>query len=336
MSRPEIAVLKPFVKYHLLAVVLTGGATLLISPRPAMCEEGGSGHYLPGSMASFMDGVPPAETFIVRLNVLNYEGSIDAKQPLPIAGLSAVGVDASSWGYGLTALWRPPLDLGERWSYAMSATLPLVEMKVSATLDVPLPGSGSRGVRRSDSLSGLGDLVLMPVMFNYKVNADFNVNARLAAYAPTGDYEVGRLANTGKNFWTIEPTLALMYLGQQNGIEASLFMGVDFNQENPDTHYKSGTQFHLDGTLAQHFPLSEGLAGIGVSSFYYEQITGDSGSGASFGDFKAKTAGIGPVVSYARKLGGQDLMVELKWLHEYDTQNRLEGDTVFLKALIKF
>ena len=95
----------------------------------------------------------------------------------------------------------------------------------------------------------------------------------LAGYAPTGDYEVGRLANTGKNFWTIEPTLGLMYFGQKNGIEASVFFGADFNTENPDTDYKSGTQLHVDGTLAQHFPLFGGLAGVGVNGFWYEQVT---------------------------------------------------------------
>lgn len=297
----------------------------------AKAEEGGSGHYLPGSMASFIDGVPPAETFLVRLNVVNYEGSASRSQPLPIAGLSTLGAEADSWAYGLTLLWRPALDLGEDWSYAMSATIPYVTLKVTADV---VTGLGI--VRRSSSVSGLGDLVLMPLMLNYNVNPDFNVNFRVAAYAPTGSYEVGRLANTGKNFWTFEPTVGLMYFGQKNGIEASLFGGIDFNQENPDTNYKSGNQFHLDGTFAQHFPLAGGLAGVGLSGYYYQQVTGDSGTGATLGDFKGKTVGIGPVISYTSKVGRNDVVAELKWLHEVDTRNRLSGDTVFLKAVLKF
>jgi hypothetical protein len=173
-------------------------------------------------------------------------------------------------------------------------------------------------------------------MLNYNVNPDLNYNFRLAAYAPTGSYEAGRLANTGKNFWTHEPTVGLMYFGQKNGIEGSLYFGADFNQENPDTHYKSGTQLHFDGTLAQHFPFAGGLAGAGVSGFYYEQVTGDSGSGATFGDFKAKTVGAGPAISYIGKAAGHDLIAELKWLHEFETRNRLEGDTIFLKVVVKF
>ena len=155
-------------------------------------------------------------------------------------------------------------------------------------------------------------------------------------YAPTGSYKVGRLANTGKNFWTVEPTAAVVYIGKDNGIEASLYAGIDFNFENKDTHYKSGTQAHLDGTLAQHFPLWGGLAGAGLSGFWYQQITADSGEGATFGDFKAKARGIGPVLSYTDKINGKSIAAELKWLHEFNNQNRLQGDTIFFKILMNF
>jgi hypothetical protein len=304
---------------------------IALLPGFAKAEEGGSGHYLPGSMASFIDGVPLTETFLMRLNMIHYNGSVGATKPIPIGGQTTFGADASSWGLGLTILWRPPFDLGERWSYAMSATIPYLFMDVNVDATSTL---GS--LARSGSTNGLGDIVLMPLMLNYNIDPDFNVNFRVGAYAPTGSYEVGRLANTGKNFWTIEPVLGLMYFGQKNGIEVSAFVGADFNTENRDTNYKSGTQLHVDGTLAQHFPWLGGLAGGGVSAYYYKQVTGDSGSGATLGDFKGKTVGVGPVVSYAKKIGGHDTVFELKWLHEFETKNRLEGDIVWLKAVYKF
>jgi hypothetical protein len=212
-----------------------------------------------------------------------YNGNIAANEPLPIAGVKALGADATSWAHGLSLLWRPPLDLGERWSYAVSATIPFVSQEVSANVV-----AGPISIRRTSSLDGLGDIVLMPLMLNYNVSSNLNLNFRTGLYAPTGDYEVGRLANTGKNFWTVEPTLGLMYFGVNNGFEASLFFGADFNTENPDTDYQSGTQVHVDGTLAQHFPLFKGLAGAGVNGYWYEQVAGDSGAGATFGDFKAR------------------------------------------------
>ena len=317
----------------LLAIVVVIGSALL--PGFATAEEGGSGHYLPGSMASFVDGVPLKETFIVRANVVNYNGSISAKKPIPIGGRTTLGADATSWAYGLSLLWRPPVEIGKDWSYAMSATIPYMVMDVSADVEIEA-GNVSSAVSRSSSTNGLGDIVLMPLMLNYNLDPDFNVNFRLGVYAPTGDYEVGRLANTGKNFWSISPVLGLMYFGQKNGFEASAFFGATFNTENEDTDYQSGTQAFIDGTLAQHFPLFGGLAGAGVSGYYYQQVEGDSGDGATLGDFKGKTIGVGPVVSYVTKILDRDTIFELKWLREVETENRLKGDIVWLKAVFKF
>ena len=313
--------------FRLSVLFAVTGVALL--PSVAMAEEGGSGHYLPGSMSSFVDGVPLTESVIFRLNVLNYNGEASKSVTIPVARTVTAGLKAESTAIGLSVAWRPSWGGSGDWSYAMSATIPYVWIDVSGDV-APLM------IHQSDSLSGLGDIVLMPVLLNYNVNPDFNINTRLCFYAPTGSYEVGRLANTGKNFWTIEPTVAFMYFGQKNGREASLFLGADFNQENPDTHYKSGTQVHADGTLAQHFPLWGGLAGAGITAFWYQQVTGDSGSGATLGDFKAWDNGIGPVVSFAGKSGSRDVIGELKWLHEYGVKNRLSGDAVFFKMLMKF
>lgn len=302
---------------------LQKGSVIFALSAVALAEEGGSGHYLPGSMASFMDGVPTKPTFIARLNYIHYSGRADVT--VALGGEHVVDMDATSNAYGVTVLWAPEWDLGEKWQFAISGTLPLVNMSVSGSVE-------SIGI--NDELTALGDVILMPAMLNYNVNKDFNINARIGFYAPTGDYEVGRLANTGKNFWTVEPTIGFMYFGQTNGIEASLFVGADFNEKNEDTDYKSGTQFHLDGVLAQHFPFQGGLAGVGVTAYYYNQLTDDSGSGATLGAFRAKAAGVGPVLSYANKTG--DIIGEIKYINDFNNKKRLEGDTIFFKLIGKF
>jgi len=49
------------------------------------------------------------------------------------------------------------------------------------------------------------------------------------------------------------------------------------------------------------------------------------------GDFKGRAVGIGPVLSYAMKIWGKDLVAELKWLPEIEVKNRLEGDYFWFK-----
>lgn len=286
-------------------------------------------------MSSFIDGVPLAETIILRLNVLEYSGEFDNDVTVPIAGLAALDVEVDSFAIALTGLWRPPVDLGENWSYAAAITVPYIDLEVEADAAVPIDPM-QRTVRRQDSASGLGDILLLPLMLNYNVSQALNYNFRIGLYAPSGDYKAGKLANQGKNFWSIEPTAAMVYLNPKTGRELSAFLGVTFNQENSDTDYKSGTQAHLELTAAQHFPLWGGLAGAGLTGFWYQQISDDSGSGANFGGFRARALGIGPVVSYTGKLGSNDLVAEFKWLHESGVKRRAEGDTLFLKVVVKF
>jgi hypothetical protein len=102
-------------------------------------------------------------------------------------------------------------------------------------------------------------------------------------------------------------------------------------------HAGTGTQFHLDSTIAQHLPLLGGVVGVGANGFYYQQISGDSGSGATLGDFEGRTVGVGPVLSYIRKLGQhKTLAAEVKWLPELNVEHRLKGDYIWFKVALLF
>ena len=65
-------------------------------------------------------------------NRLNYDGSFDGDVPVPIAGLAALDVEVESSAVGITGFWRPPVEIGEHWSYAVSMTVPFVDLTVEA------------------------------------------------------------------------------------------------------------------------------------------------------------------------------------------------------------
>lgn len=88
---------------------------------------------------------------------------------------------------------------------------------------------------------------------------------------------------------------------------------------------------HFDLTVAQHLPFCRGFIGIGANAFYYQEISGDSGTGARLGDLEGMTLGVGPVLSYVQGMGTTQLLAELKWLPELDVGKRLEGDYVWFK-----
>jgi hypothetical protein len=190
-------------------------------------------------------------------------------------------------------------------------------------------------VARQNSVSGFGDLTVVPVMLAWKTG-DWQIDALLPIYAPTGSYQEGRLGNPGLNYWTFDPMFGVVYSNKQSGFNAMLHVGYAMNTENSDTDYQSGSLLHFDAAIQQILPVGSGFLTLGAEGFYFDQVTGDSGAGAVLGEFKGLTAGLGPVLGYIQPLGKQALLFELKWLPELDTKNRLDGDYVWLKMVYKF
>ncbi len=306
-------------------------ASVILIPFSTYAEESGSGHYMPGGAASFVDALPGRTGLAVANSFTFYDASASLSRQLPTGGLITAGLDATVYVDTVMALYQTPLKL-LGGSYAVAVAIPYVWVKAKGEVT---KNGGSVKVR--DTADGIGDITFFPFMLGWTgLKGDLKYDARLGIYAPTGDYKKGKLANVGKNFWTFEPAVSVSYISSKIGLELTAFAGMDFNTENDKTDYRSGTQFHLDFTVAEHLPLFGGVVGVGANGFYYQQITGDSGSGARLGDFKGMTLGIGPVLSYATKLWGKDIVGEIKWLPEMDVEKRLKGDYFWFKLGMVF
>ena len=296
-------------------------------------EETGSAHYLPGSIASFIDAFPGKPGSLALLDFFTYyDASAPVNLRLPLGGTISGDVNATVYANSILAFYQTPWQL-LGGGYAFGAVVPYVWMEVEGQAQPVGPwGVLGPAVATRDTANGVGDITIFPFMLGWTDLApDLKVDFRLGVYAPTGDYKLGQLANVGKNYWTFEPGVMVSWLSSKIGTEVSLYSGVDFNTENNDTNYTSGTSLHFDLTVAQHLPLWGGFAGIGANAFYYDQITGDSGSGARLGDFKGMTTGVGPVLSYIHPVCDAQLLAELKWLPELDVDKRLKGDYVWFK-----
>ncbi len=319
----------------LLSSILCAAITLTVT---SSAEEGGSAHYMPGTSASFIDAFPGQPGGLAILNYFTYyDARASGNRQLILGGNLTANMKATCYADTLAGLYQAPWDvLGGGMAFGVA--VPYVWLEVKGQVQRVGPGGILRpALSSSDSANGLGDISLIPFMLGWtNLIPDFKLDARLSIFAPTGEYEKGRLANVGKNYWTFEPGIMASWLSSKLGTEASLFAGVDFNTKNDATDYQSGTSFHLDGTLAQHLPLGKGLIGVGANAFYYQQISGDSGSGAVLGELEGRTLGIGPALSYVRPIGKTQLLAEVKWLPELEVNKRLKGDYIWFKLGILF
>jgi hypothetical protein len=312
--------------FPIMSIFLTLAISVLFLSMSAVsvqAAEGGYSNYVPGTYGDFAAAVEPPSKFTIRNDIYHYQadGGKSAR-----SGLIEADADLEINMNLLTLLYKPDVEVFGA-HYGFGALVTIVDLDIDAGIRL-----GGLSVRRQDDVVGLGDITLIPgILFWSSGNYHFT----LAEYivTPTANYDSDDLANAGLNYWTFDTNVAATYLNAETGQDYSINIGYSYNTENSDTDYQTGQELHIDYMLNQF--LSESFA-IGIQGFYLKQVTGDSGSGASLGSFKAEAAGVGPAVLWNTKISRQEVSFIAKWLHEYHAERRIEGDHVFVSFAMSF
>ncbi len=283
-----------------------------------IAAEGAVGFYLLGSTTTNAGILPPPGTYVIDYNYF-YSGSTDFT--LDIAGLILDGgVDADAYFNIPTPLWvAPGKVLGGNVGFLM--LIPIGWKDVSAGASLTGPRGGVIGTNLRDEETKFGDLV--PGMMMGWHTGNWHFKTHTLVNVPVGFWERGNLANMGFNHWAIDNAAAFTWLDPKIGLELSAIAGFTYNFENPATDYKTGTEFHLEYAAVQNF--SKRFA-LGVNGYYYDQVTGDSGSGAALGSFKGRVIALGPVMNLNFQVAKLPVSASLRYFREFDVENRLEGD----------
>jgi hypothetical protein len=318
----------------------------------ARAAESATSVYLLGSKGSMAGVVPPPGTYVADASYY-YAGDASGTAALgvtlrrtgardtggiPITVSADVSVDGAAYYNIPTATWVSS-DRMIGGNFGLSLMLPVgwksvdARIDAEATLTLPPPLSqtitAGRSFAFSDDNAAFGDPLITAFLGWHEGN--LHTSLGLMVNVPIGQWSTTQLANIGFNHWAFDLTGAVTWLDPNTGLELSGAAGFTFNTENPDSDYKSGTDFHLEFAAMQR--LSKQFA-IGVTGYHYQQISGDSGAGAALGDFEGRVTAIGPALTYDFAVGQLPVMTSLKWMHEFNAENRLEGDMGFLTVAI--
>ena len=310
-----------------LAVVISGAVLVALSAGSTFAAEGGSSFYLLGQRGQGAGVLPPIEGVFFSLPTYFYSG--DASGLEPVSGSISLGIDADLFLALPTALWVTSANLfgGD---LAFSGTIPFGNADLSASAAVAIPGIGVAGpFSLSDDRWTVADPAFSAIVGWHGENHHYVAAA--SVNVPIGGYDADRLSNVALNRWAGDVTAAGTWMFPQNNIELSTAAGITFNGKTDDTEYKTGTEFHFEASAFYQFTptLSAGLNG-----YHYEQISGDSGAGATLGDFKGRVSALGPGISGTFQVGPVPVSVSLRYYHEFNAKNRLEGDAGWLTATI--
>jgi len=333
-----------------LAAIALCACALLYPAEPAQAVEGGAGVYALGLTGPQVGIMPDPGTY-VSYNLYYYTGeatsnvSISGKVPIPGTGFElpaqltgSVKAEAESFAHILTIthVFKQELLGGQ---LGLSVWVPYVDTDLTLsgngvlTLTGPLGGTYNFPISGSteQSENAIGDTTFIGMMGWHR--GSMHYMAMLNVYAPTGEYDKNQLVNAGRNHWAIDPMGGVTYLNEKIGLELSAAAGITFNFENSDTDYKSGDEFHLDLAVIQH--LSDKFH-LGLVGYVYNQLNGDSGSGA-VDDFKGRVYAWGPVIGATIPLWQKhNLYLKGRYYNEFDALNRMEGETYLFTASVNF
>lgn len=289
-----------------------------LSPPAARADEGGVGFWLPGQYGSLLatPGTPG-----VSMGLVYYHTS-------PNAGASRSFNRGANVQLGLRArldaaviapsyVFAEPI-LGAQAAITMGLVVGNSDASISATLTGPRGNqiSGSR----SDSRFAVGDLFpTASLKWNFGVH---NVMTYVSGAIPLGTYDPNRLANVSIGHGAIDGGVGYTYFDPTKGHEFSAITGFTYNFKNPDTDYRNGIDWHVDWAASQF--LSKQVH-VGVAGYFYQQLTGDSGAGATLGDFKSRVAGVGPQIGFLFPLGDMQGYLNFRGYGEFAAQNRAKG-----------
>jgi hypothetical protein len=282
-------------------------------------DEGGVSFWLPGLFGSF--AAAPAEpgwsvaSFLYIPSVSASAGKEFLRGGQIVAGVQGRGALA---GLGPTYTFQTPVFGGQAavsllgvggWSYAA----------IDATLTGPRGNTVSGS--RSASLTSIGDLFPQATLKWNQGVGNFMIYG--TGDIPVGDYDADRLANLGIGHAAVDGGVGYTYLNPANNLEFSAVVGLTYNFENSHTQYQNGLDFHLD-TGASYFLTQQ--INVGLVGYYFQQVTGDRGVGATLGPNESRVAGAGPQLNYFFPVGDKiQGVVNVKAYREFAAQNRPEG-----------
>jgi len=303
------------------------GVLLAAMSTLSVADEGGVSFWLPGQMGSF-SAVQADPGWSLATVYYHSSTSAGGDKTFPRGGRITAGLDvAADLVFVIPSYAFAEPVLGAQAALSMAGAFGKVKVDVNATLTGP--GGSALSGSQGDSLTSVADLYPMgSLKWNRGVH---NYMAYTMLGVPVGSYEVGRLANLGTNHWSADVGGGYTYLNEKTGREFSAVLGFTYNFENSDTQYKNGIDGHLDWAASQF--LSE-KTHVGLVGYFYQQLTGDSGAGATLGDFKSRVSAIGPQVGYFFPVGGKKWYLNLKGYYEFDAQNRPEGWNAWLTLAI--
>jgi hypothetical protein len=272
--------------------------------------------------------MPPLKGLYLDDTIYVYDGSANVGKQIVIGGNVVAGLKSATVTDCVTVSWVPTTNfLGGTLAIGTALTIGTPIVDVSAV--VTGPRGNQRTIAVHDSALVAGDPTVSAALGWNTGNVSLQASATVNV--PIGQYGNGGLANLSFHRWIGDASLAATWNEPNAGWDISGKAGLSFNGTDHATDYKSGTEFHLEGSVEKSL---SAVFSVGLQGYYLKQLTGDSGSGARLGPFKGEVAAIGTTAALTVNMGRYPATLRGRAFKEFDVTNRLKGSAFFLELTL--
>lgn len=295
-------------KKCLIAAMLA--AIIALSASAAFAEEYWSPH-LCGSDEGFESALlPPKGVYFSDDNYFTSMAYFQGSKETPLRVDAYVNVPVLLWNPGCKVL---------NATYAVALVQPFDYLNLYSRVT---PGLGN-------AHWGAYNTVVVPYILSWKLPKGLAVKTQLATYINDPSTSVGHPAgnggaDSGNNFWTIEPEAAVTWVN--NGYNLSADLKYDCNFKDTATQYQSGDLLCGDYTATKS--IKNWTAGVGAYSV--NQVKDDSLNGATVPNSIRLGYALGPIIGY--QFGGISVQGTFNW--KLKTENDFGGNFLNIRFVM--
>ncbi len=280
---------------------------------PGLLQAQPTAHYVPGVEGIKGASLPPPGFYLRDYNAFYYSDTLNDSSGNKVPGLKS---DAFIYANVPRLVWITDYQLWGGY-LGVDALLPLQYTH----LDI----SAGPNKLIDHGTFGIGDLFAEGTWSKHLQKFDFSLGA--GAWMPTGDSSPEPITTrAGLGYWTAMLTAgATWYVDADKLWSVSALNRYEFNTQKDGATYTPGQAYTLEWGVGR--TLSK-TAEVGVSGYYQQQVTEDSGPGKPNGPVRDRAAGVGPEVNlfYAPC----KVNFSLRYAYEFLAESRLQGHTAVL------
>lgn len=328
-----------YIKSKVGCVFVAGLALSFVGPVTVTAVNASElGHYAPAVYKTRDFFLPPAGSYVSLIQLYYTADTFrdrngDRVSSIDVGGV-VINIDADIDSYMTLPTY---IYASEKKLWGADYGLMIVPTfgNVSFQAALEMATNPEFGLKIDDSSFGLGDAYVRPLWLKWDFGQT-EVSAAYGVHVPIGKFDVGAADNVGLGMWTHEAQVAgAWYLDKQRGTALTMAATYEIHHNKKDVDIKPGSHFSLNAGVSQYLPVNERLLGeVGVFGFGQWQMTEDGGSDAVNRDVKDKAHGLG--------LHGSliylpwDASFSFQWMHEFQVEDRFEGDFFLLSAAFTF